>query len=89
MKLRELVKTFNPTVEEKKTRRIYWNIRVYKEMEFIDLYEDETKDSIDENLLKGEVININDITVDETIYVNEWGEHPKYDLNVEVMINIK
>ena len=89
MKLKELMKKFNPTVEGNKAKRISWNIRVYKDMEFIELYEGETKESIDKNLLEGEVLNINDITVDERIFVSSWGiEYPKYYLQVEVMINL-
>ena len=89
MKFKELVKVFNTTVEGKKPRSIYWDIRTFKDGEFIDLYENLVKDRFDQSILEGEVMTIHDITVDETIYVNEWGEHPKYDLYIEVMINLK
>ena len=87
MKLRELVEVFNPTVEGEKVK-IYWQIKEFKNYKFIDSHEDLKKENINQYLLEGDVMNINDITIDETEYENYCGTHSRTDLDIEVLVNL-
>ena len=87
MKLRELVELFNPSVKGEKVE-IYWQIKAFKNYVYMDSFEDLEKEEIDQYLLEGNVMNINDITIDEIEYVNYCGTHSRTDLNIEVLINL-
>ena len=80
MKLKELVEVFNPTVEGEKVE-IYWQIKAFKNYVFMDSFEDLEKEEIDQYLLEGNVMNINDITTGDITYSRTY-------LDIEVLINL-
>lgn len=80
MKLKELVEVFNPSVKGEKVE-IYWQIKAFKNYVFMDSFGDLEKEEIDQYLLEGNVMNINDITIGNITYSRTY-------LDIEVLINL-